>query len=209
MRKYIDKKHIFTPLPVLLLGTYDENGIPNAMNAAWGGQIDANEIIVSLSQHKTTDNLQLKQAFTISFADRKHTAEADYLGMASGKKINKIEKAGLHAMKAEKVDAPVFEEFPLALECEVERLEPDGTGFLRFDHRLQRVKLITVAAGGTFQLTALRAIRKRRAAAGTLIRNCTHIQPFFRSLFLFIPNQISTKGLSAKPRTHRLNKPVG
>lgn len=132
MRKYIDKKHIFTPLPVLLLGTYDENGTPNAMNAAWGGQIDSNQIIVSLSRHKTTDNLQLKQAFTVSFANRKYTAEADYLGMASGRKVNKIEKAGLHAMKAEKVDAPVFEEFPLALECEVEKMEPDGDGYLLY-----------------------------------------------------------------------------
>lgn len=132
MRQYIDKKHIFTPLPVLLLGTYDKDGIPNAMNAAWGGQIDANQIIVSLSQHKTTDNLQLKNAFTVSFATKKYAVEADYLGMASGKNVNKIEKAGLHASKAQKVDAPVFDEFPLALECEVEKLQPDGTGFLLF-----------------------------------------------------------------------------
>ncbi|MBQ6489117.1 MAG: flavin reductase family protein [Solobacterium sp.] len=132
MRRYIDKKHIFTPLPVLLLGTYDENGTPNAMNAAWGGQIDSHQIIVSLSKHKTTDNLLLKQAFTVSFANRKYTAEADYLGIASGNKVNKIERAGLHAMKAEKVDAPVFEEFPLALECEVEKMEPDGGGYLLY-----------------------------------------------------------------------------
>lgn len=132
MRKYIDKKHIFTPLPVLLLGTYDKDGTPNAMNAAWGGQIDSHQIIVSLSKHKTTDNLLLKQAFTVSFANRKYTAEADYLGIASGNKVNKIERAGLHAMKAEKVDAPVFEEFPLALECEVEKMEPDGDGYLLY-----------------------------------------------------------------------------
>ena len=118
MRKYIDKKHIFTPLPVLLLGTYDENGTPNAMNAAWGGQIDANEIIVSLSQHKTTDNLQLKQAFTISFADRKHTAEADYLGMASGKKIMSSDEKVM-AIAGRKL----FEEMAFALDTDMDTAE--------------------------------------------------------------------------------------
>ena len=68
MRKNFGKKTIITPLPVLILATYDENGVPNAMNAAWGGQYDSNEIFVSLAKHKTTDNLLLKKAFTVSFA---------------------------------------------------------------------------------------------------------------------------------------------
>ena len=124
MRKNLGKKTWMVPLPVLILGTYDENGVPNAMNAAWGGIYDYEKVIVSLSEHKTTDNLRLKKAFTIAFATKKTVVASDYVGVVSGKKVHdKVAKAGLHAVKAEHVDAPIFEEYPLVLECEVESFE--------------------------------------------------------------------------------------
>ncbi len=127
MKKSIGNNVIFTPLPVLIIATYDEQGNPNAMNAAWGGQISFHEIELNLSSHKSTDNIKLKQAFTVSFADKKHLKEVDYFGLVSGRKVvNKIEKAGMHVTKSEFVDAPVIEEFPLTLECEVEKIEPLG-----------------------------------------------------------------------------------
>ena len=115
MRKNFGKKTIITPLPVLILATYDENGVPNAMNAAWGGQYDSNEIFVSLAKHKTTDNLLLKKAFTVSFATKDTVVESDYFGIESGRNVNKIEKAGFHAVKSAYVDAPIFTEYPLTL----------------------------------------------------------------------------------------------
>ena len=124
MRKNLGKKTWMVPLPVLILGTYDENGVPNAMNAAWGGIYDYEKIIVSLSEHKTTENLRLKKAFTVAFATKKTVTASDYVGIVSGKKVkDKVAKAGLHAVKAEHVDAPIFEEYPLVLECEVESFE--------------------------------------------------------------------------------------
>lgn len=71
MRKDFGNETIVTPLPVLIIATYDEKGVPNAMNAAWGGQSGYHEVVFFLSSHKTTDNLQLKKAFTLSFADKK------------------------------------------------------------------------------------------------------------------------------------------
>ena len=71
MRKDFGKKTIITPLPVVIIGTYDENGKPNAMNAAWAGQVDADQIIISLSKHQTTDNLEKNGEFTVAFATRK------------------------------------------------------------------------------------------------------------------------------------------
>ena len=130
MRKNFGKKTIITPLPVLILCTYDEEGIPNAMNAAWGGQIDMNQIYVSLSKHKTIENLLAKKAFTVAFANKKHVKEADYFGIESGNNVNKIEKVGMHAYKSEYVDAPVIEEFPLSLECEVVELKEDKDGYV-------------------------------------------------------------------------------
>lgn len=130
MRKNFGKKTIITPLPVLILATYDEEGIPNAMNAAWGGQIDEHQIYVSLAKHKTTENLIAKKAFTVSFADKKHVKEADYFGIESGNNINKIEKANMHVVKSEYVDAPIIEEFPLTLECEVVELRDDNEGYV-------------------------------------------------------------------------------
>ena len=130
MRKNFGKKTIITPLPVVIIGTYDENGVPNAMNAAWAGQIDSHQIIISLAKHKTTDNLLLKNEFTVSFATKNTAAASDYFGIESGKGINKIEKAGFHVTKGEYTDAPVFAEYPLTLECKVVEMKPDTEGYL-------------------------------------------------------------------------------
>ena len=125
MKKNIKKDLIMAPMPVLIIGTYDENGVPNAMNAAWGPQCDMDKIIISLSNHKTTDNLKLKKAFTVAFATKETLVESDYFGIESGKGINKIEKAGFHEHKSEFVDAPVIEEYPVTIECEMLKLEDD------------------------------------------------------------------------------------
>ena len=129
MKHNIKKDLIMAPMPVLIIGTYDENGVPNAMNAAWGTQCDMDSITIFLSKHKTTDNLQLKKAFTVAFATKDTMIASDYFGIESGKGINKIEKAGFHAVKAEHVDAPVFEEYPVTLECEMVELADDKGDF--------------------------------------------------------------------------------
>ncbi|MCF0123307.1 MAG: flavin reductase family protein [Ruminiclostridium sp.] len=110
----------FFPQPVLVIGTYDANGIPNAMNVGWGGMSGGRYVTIHISRnHKTTDNIFLTQAFTMSFADRAHLEEADYFGLVSGAVENKIEKVGFHAVQSKFVDAPVFTELPLTLECRV------------------------------------------------------------------------------------------
>ncbi|SDB56462.1 flavin reductase family protein [Butyrivibrio sp. INlla16] len=113
-------KPLMYPQPVLIIGTYDENGVPNAMNAAWGITTDFKEISISLSEHKTTDNLAKRGAFTVSMATEDQVVACDYVGIESGRKVpDKFEKAGFHATKSEFVDAPLIYELPLALECKV------------------------------------------------------------------------------------------
>ena len=125
MRKDLGNKMNFLPLPVLMIGTYDENGNANVMNAAWGGIYDYGKIYISLSKHKTTDNLELKKAFTVSFATKETAVISDYFGVVSGNDEDKIKKAGVHVIKSNFVDAPIIEEYPLTLECTVESFE-DG-----------------------------------------------------------------------------------
>ena len=130
MRKDYGTKSWVFPMPVLIIGTYDKDGKANAMNAAWGAQYDYDKVIVSLSEHKTTDNLKVSKAFTLSFATKKTVKASDYVGMVSGRKEpNKIEKAGLTPIKSDKVNAPLFKEFPLTLECEVDEYNEE-TGIL-------------------------------------------------------------------------------
>lgn len=129
MRKDFGNKTIVVPLPVLIIGTYDENGVPNAMNAAWGTQCDYHKVVLYLGKHKTTKNLELKKAFTLSFANVENLVVADYLGIESGENINKIEKAGLHVVKSKFVDAPIIEEFPLTLECKLTEMAIDNGDF--------------------------------------------------------------------------------
>lgn len=131
MRKNFGNETIVTPLPVLIIATYDANGVPNAMNAAWGGQSDYHEVTFYLGSHKTTDNLQITKAFTLSFADKKNLVVADYFGIESGRKVNKIEKAGVSVVKSQFVNAPIIEEFPLTLECKVTEISKTASGEFR------------------------------------------------------------------------------
>ena len=114
------------PMPVLIVGTYDENGVPNAMNAAWGCVTDSSEISISMSNHKTTENFAKTGAFTVSFATEDTVVACDYVGVESGNKVpDKFAKAGFHATKSEYVNAPLIDELPMALECKVKSYE-DG-----------------------------------------------------------------------------------
>ena len=125
MRRDLGNKMNFLPLPVLMIGTYDKDGNANVMNAAWGGIHDYGKIYISLSKHKTTENLELKKAFTVGFATKKTEKISDYFGVVSGNKEDKIAKTGVHVTKSKFVDAPIIEEYPLTLECVVDSFE-DG-----------------------------------------------------------------------------------
>ncbi len=125
-RKNFGAKPVMYPQPVLIIATYDENGVPNAMNAAWGITTDYQEITISLGEHKTTDNLAVRKAFTVSMATEDQVIPCDYVGIESGRKEpDKFAKAGFHATKSEFVDAPLIDELPMALECRVKSFE-DG-----------------------------------------------------------------------------------
>ena len=128
MRKNFLKKTWFYPLPVLIIGSYDEDGRADAMNAAWGGIYDSDKVVLCLSEnHQTTQNIKARGAFTISFADAAHVKEADYVGLVSAKEVaDKMEKAGFHTTKSEFVDAPLIEELPMALECKFIKVNEDG-----------------------------------------------------------------------------------
>ncbi|MBE6924372.1 MAG: flavin reductase family protein [Ruminococcaceae bacterium] len=121
MRKNFGAKTICYPMPVFIIGTYNADGTPNAMNAAWGGISEEQEISICVDNtHKTAVNLIARKAFTVSMATAKYVAACDYVGIVSGnKEPNKFEKAGFHATKSEFVDAPLIDELPMALECEV------------------------------------------------------------------------------------------
>ncbi len=128
MRKNFGHKTYMYPLPVLIIGTYGDDGTPDAMNAAWGGISDYNQVALCLSEsHKTTRNILKRKAFTVSMADAAHVAECDYVGMVSGNDVkDKFAKAGFHATKSEFVDAPVIDELPMTLECRLVKVNEDG-----------------------------------------------------------------------------------
>ena len=115
-------------MPVLMIGTYDENGIPNVMNAAWGGMYDTNQIMLCISHsHKTAENIKKTGAFTVSFATAKTVAPCDYVGMVSANDVpDKLARAGFNTQKSEFVNAPVIAELPMTLECKLLKFNEDG-----------------------------------------------------------------------------------
>jgi flavin reductase (DIM6/NTAB) family NADH-FMN oxidoreductase RutF len=121
MRKNFGSKTWLYPMPVLIVAAYDENGKPNVMNAAWGGIYSDNMVGICLSEgHKTTQNILKTKAFTVSVGTADQLTACDYVGLVSGnKEPDKFTKAGFHATKSEFVNAPIIDELPMALECEL------------------------------------------------------------------------------------------
>lgn len=127
MRKNLGVKPYLYPQLVMIIGTYDKDGKPNAMNAAWGGMADYDKIFVCMSSHKTTENIDITKEFSVSIGDASHVVECDYVGIVSAnQEVNKMEKSKFTTSKAEFVNAPIINELPLCLECKlIKVLEED------------------------------------------------------------------------------------
>lgn len=143
MKREIRTRTIIAPQPVLIVATYDENGVADAMNVAWGGQCWENEVALNISSnHKTTENLRKQKEFTLSIGTVDTLRIADYFGIVSGNKVNKIEHADVKVSKAMVVNAPVLDPFPLTMECVVESMTDNGDGGVRVVAKIIR----TIAA---------------------------------------------------------------
>jgi len=128
MRKNFGAKAILYPMPVLIIGTYDGDGKANAMNAAWGGISEETQISICVdNSHKTAENVVKNGAFTVSIADVENLTACDFIGIVSGNTDpDKIGKTGWHAVKSKCVNAPLFEELPVALECKLISYDEDS-----------------------------------------------------------------------------------
>lgn len=118
------------PMPTLMIGTYNDDGSVDVMMMAWGGVCAEDRVALNLAaDHKTVANLRRRKAFTLAVPSVETLEASDFFGIASGNKMaDKFERSGLHAVKSEKVDAPVITEYPLTLECTVEKFEDEPYG---------------------------------------------------------------------------------
>ena len=128
MRHNFGAKAMVYPMPVFIIGSYAADGTPDAMNAAWGGISEEKEISICVSpEHKTTENILARGAFTVSIADVENVVSADYVGIVSGNDCpDKVARAGWHETKSTFVDAPLFDELPMALECRLVSYDEDS-----------------------------------------------------------------------------------
>ena len=126
MRKNFGAKPILYPQAVFIIGSYDENGNADAMNAAWGGVAGVNKIFMCISSHKSTDNILARKALTVSMGTADQMVACDYVGIVSANnEPEKMKKSGFHTIKSEYVDAPVIEELPMTLECRLISYDPE------------------------------------------------------------------------------------
>ena len=122
MKKSLGPKTILYPAPVLIVGTFDQSGKPNAMTVSWGGICCSKPPCVAISLRKATytfGNIVARGAFTVNIPSAEHVQAADYVGIVSGRDEDKFAATGLTPVKSELVDAPFVGEFPLALECKL------------------------------------------------------------------------------------------
>lgn len=125
MKVNLGVKPYIMPMPVLIIGTYNEDGSADAMNAAWGTLCEMNTVALYLSAgHKTVENIRTKKAFTVAVADEANMIPADYVGLVSAHtEKKKIEKSGFTVIKSNLIDAPIIEDLPLTIECELDYID--------------------------------------------------------------------------------------
>ena len=130
MKQQIKTTEAIFPMPVLMISTFNEDGTVDVMNAAWGTMLDRDKVALNLTEtHKTVQNIKARKGFVVSIADAKHVVEADYFGVVSGNnEKDKFAKSGMAFTKSDLVDAPVVNEFPIAMECEFIEFQDDETG---------------------------------------------------------------------------------
>ena len=130
MKKDLGAHPYLFPMPTYMIGTYNEDDSVDVMMMAWGGICDTKMVALNLeADHKTVANLRARKAFTLAIPGTDTLEASDYLGIASGNKYpDKFARTGLHAVKSEKVDAPVIEEYPLTLECRVVEFQEQPYG---------------------------------------------------------------------------------
>ena len=130
MKKDFGVKPYLFPMPTYMIGTYNENDTVDVMMMAWGGICAEDMVALNLEKdHKTVANLKKRGAFTLAIPGKNTIKESDFLGIASSNTVaDKFERTGLHASKSARVDAPVIEEYPVTLECVVERMEEEPYG---------------------------------------------------------------------------------
>ena len=128
MKKNFGVKNWMFPMPVLMIGTYNDDGSPDMMNAAWGGVSFDDQLTICIdTHHKTWRNIEKRKAFTVAFGTVGTVKSCDYLGIVSGDKVpDKVAKCGFTARRSAFVDAPVMEELPLVMECELISMNPDN-----------------------------------------------------------------------------------
>ncbi len=129
MKNFGSKPYLF-PMPTYMIGTYNEDGTPDVMMMAWGGICAEDMVALNLeADHKTVANLKRCMAFTLAVPGTDTLEASDYFGIATANRTpDKFERSGLHAKKSERVDAPVIAEYPLTLECTVEKFEEEPYG---------------------------------------------------------------------------------
>lgn len=130
MKKQIKTTEAIFPMPVLMVATFNEDETVDVMNAAWGTMLERDKVALNLTEtHKTVQNIKERKGFVVHIADAKHVVEADYFGVVSGKnERDKFAKSGMTFIKSELVDAPIINEFPIAMECEFIEYQSDETG---------------------------------------------------------------------------------
>ena len=153
MRKNFGAKPWTYPQPVFILAAYDENGTPNAMNAAWGGISEDKELSICISEgHKTTANILARKAFTVSMATVEQMVACDYVGIESGNKAaDKAPRAGRHTTRSEFVDAPLIGKLPMAVECRLVSYDPDKLRPIIFDPIHNTYRVLGEKVGNAFQ----------------------------------------------------------
>ena len=118
------------PVPVLMVGTYNDDGTVNVMNLHEAMRTNAGDLALCIGpRSKTHLNVEKRGAFTVALVNQEMMAEIDYLDTVSGFKVpDKFARTGLKAVKSQFVDAPIIEGSPVVIECRLVEIV-EGTNF--------------------------------------------------------------------------------
>ncbi|MDR2179173.1 MAG: flavin reductase family protein [Synergistaceae bacterium] len=120
MKKNIGAALGIYPTPVVVVGTYDKNGKPNISTLAWTGICCSEPPSVQVSIRKsryTHEAILERKVFSVNVPSTQYLVETDYVGIVSGRDVDKFQVTKLTPVRGESLDVPLVGEFPISMEC--------------------------------------------------------------------------------------------
>lgn len=132
MNEKVDLKGsvILNPVPVVMVTSRGTDGKDNVFTVGWVGTVCTKPPMLSISvrpERLSHKYISETMEFTVNMPTSKLTKAVDYVGVRSGKTVDKIKEMNFTMKEGTNVSSPYIDECPVSIECKVKTVLQLGT----------------------------------------------------------------------------------